>query len=204
MFATLIAVLVGGLIAVANQATVDHLRLRAEIRKEKRTGLAIVKVHLFYYYSAQLFMRDSLSSGQWWPRERDSISWPSAQELPMIADILSVECWRLYSGALRRLSTCLALRDSHPAAPEPISTTDKQYLLGTFITVDEARRKIAPLVHLEASEIALDDVSLTSAEIAEALDRQVSQHVLIAPWRAHFVALNNNDRPSALPTESIA
>jgi hypothetical protein len=186
VLATIIGVIVGGLISIASQVTVDRARHRAEKKKETSERLALLRVQMFYFYSVQHLLKDSLETGKWWHADTSLNLTPSNQDIRSIASLIPDELWRCYSGSLRRISMCFAL---HPGAADEIPLDSMMRILGAYVTVDDLRRKGMPFMNLPVSEVALHSIQLTSAEVAAALEAHAGSLISRRDWASKLAGI---------------
>lgn len=152
MLQTLIGVIVGGTLAILSQVVVEALRGRAERRRERQAAWATTRVHQLHLYSAQQLLKESLETGAWWPIELTSFAMPTDQDLRILTALLPLDVWRSYTAAVRRLTGCAKLRDAASDRAAPVDPVTLQRLLGTYVTVDHARRMLSEVTGVEPSE----------------------------------------------------
>jgi hypothetical protein len=103
--------------------------------------------------------------------------------------------WWIYTSAWRRLKECQGrgeaaghwtadAGDVPDVASGPVSRLDLQMLLGTFITVDEARHEPEGYVQDRATQgVRLSHLELDEGEVLAALERNVGHSVGVDAWR---------------------
>jgi hypothetical protein len=104
---TLVAVVLGGLITMLAQVTLDYLRGKSQKRKEQDEIKTAIRVIRFYFYAAQHVLRESLQTGLWWSGEAGLDVAAAGETLPTLANLLPENQWRLYTAAWRRLRGCI-------------------------------------------------------------------------------------------------
>jgi hypothetical protein len=110
-------------------------------------------------------LKAALETGLWWPGPAGLDLASAGESLQMLAGLLPETQWRIYTAAWRRLHGCLQRYDACVHEPDrarrlPLQGTDRAYghhlimqhidlpdlkfLLGAFVTVDDARRQLQP------------------------------------------------------------
>ncbi|MGI8335050.1 hypothetical protein ACRYCC_34295 [Actinomadura scrupuli] len=182
MLQTLVGVIVGGTLTILSQLMVGVLQAKEQRRKERSTAIAILRVQQFHFYAAQHLLKESLETGRWWTRELVSFSLPTDHELTALTMLLPIHAWRSYTAAVRRLTGCAHLRETAGNGAEPIDTAMLQRLMGTFVTLDYARRTLGPVSGVSANEVGLGTVALSPGQIDEALRLYASNQVPLEEW----------------------
>jgi hypothetical protein len=185
------------------QVTLDYLRGKSQKRKEQDEIKTAIRVIRFYFYAAQHVLRESLQTGLWWSGEAGLDVAAAGETLPTLANLLPEDQWRLYTAAWRRLRGCIQrynasvsrsasngaprevaeARYGHSLISQRIEPADLQFLLSTFVTVDDARRQLQPYVRDSMTrEVPLDRIQLTKPQIEAAL-KEASHMVDQKRWQ---------------------
>ncbi len=119
----------------------------------------------------------------------------AGESLQALAGLLPEYQWRVYTAAWRRLHGCFQRYDAcvpgqtvnsaydHHLTGQPIEEPDLRFLLGAFVTVDDARRQLQPYaVDRSTGDVPLGRLCLTGQEITEALD-EAGHLVDRDPWQ---------------------
>ena len=188
---TLVAVVVGGILAMLAQIVLDGLRTRAEKAARRDEIRAAVRAIRFHFYAAQHVLKAALESGLWWSGAAGLDLAAAGESLPTLAGLLPEHQWRVYTAAWRRLHGCLQRYDAcvhgrlggappgraanrahdHDPARQRIEQPDLKFLIGAFVTVNDARIQLQPYVADQSiTEVPLRRLCLTRQEITEALD----------------------------------
>jgi hypothetical protein len=213
MLSTFIAVILGGLISVLSQVTLDATRTRAQARTKREEINTAIRVIRFTFYSAEYVLKEALETGRWWsPSDELNIA-AAGEDLRALAAVLPEEHWRIYTGSWRRLHDCVRrfeaarLTAAAPASTHSqvsvagdrgasapfmdsgsvISTADLQGILGAFISADDARHRLEIyVVERSTNDVPLGRICLTDQEIADAIDRCASQSVDKPRWHTRL------------------
>ena len=213
MVGTFIAVVLGGVISVLSQVTLDTTRARAEARRKSKEINAAIRVVRFTFYSAEYVLKEALETGRWWsPADELSVA-AAGEDLRTLATVLPEEHWRIYSAAWRRLHDCVrrfeaaqrtaatpASMNSQASITDDrgvpgsvtdpgsvISAGDLQRILGAFISADDARHRLeAYVVETRTNEVPLGQICLTDQEIGDAIDQHASQSINKRQWHARL------------------
>jgi hypothetical protein len=198
---TLGAVLLGGLMTMLGQLTLESIRSRLAARQLRREREAAVRVIRFQFYCAQHVVKRALESRVWWGTPDELTLGEPGEDLRILAGLLPELEWRIYTSAWRRLRECSQLRSESAAAPglpdedgvdrnghdNRISVAALQQLLGAFVTVDDARHRLESyVVDKSTGEIPLHPIGLTPAEIAFGLQHHVGHLVDTSGWPARL------------------
>jgi hypothetical protein len=190
MLITFAAVVLGGVISILSQVTLDSVRQRSHKREKEAESQAAIRVIRFHFYAAQHVLKESLETGRWWSGPAGLDVAVAGEDLNRLAGLLPDEEWRIYTAAWRRLCSCirryeasrlLTSEGSTVVLTEPIhgenslaqsiEPTDLQFLLGTFVTVDDARRRLQHhSVDRLSGDVRLSRLGLTDQEKIAALD----------------------------------
>ena len=212
MVGTFVAVVLGGVISVLSQVTLDTTRARAEARRKSKEINAAIRVVRFTFYSAEYVLKEALETGRWWsPADELSVA-AAGEDLHTLATMLPEEHWRIYTAAWRRLHDCVrrfeaAQRTAATSASmnsqasitgdrgassvaDPgsvISAADLQRILGAFISADDARHRLeAYVVETRTNDVPLGQICLTDQEIADAIDHHASRSISKRQWHARL------------------
>jgi hypothetical protein len=188
---TLVAVVVGGVITMLAQIVLDSVRARAQRAARRDEIRAAVRVIRFHFYAAQHVLKAALETGLWWSGAAGLDLAAAGESLQMLAGLLPEQQWRIYTAASRRLHGCLQRYDAcaherqgsgpprqvtgrapgHHLIAQHIEQPDLKFLLGAFVTVDDARRQLQPYAGDQSTgDVPLGQLCLTGQEITEALD----------------------------------
>ena len=213
MVGTFIAVVLGGVISVLSQVTLDTTRARAQARTKRKEITTAIRVIRFTFYSAEYVLKEALETGRWWsPTDELSVA-AAGEDLHKLAATLLEEHWRIYTGAWRRLHDCVRRfeaaqrtaaapasmnsqtsiagdRGASASVTDPgsvISAADLQRILGAFISADDARHRLeAYVVETSTRDVPLAQICLTDQEIADAIDHHASRSVNKSQWHARL------------------
>lgn len=221
MVGTLIAVVLGGVISVLSQVTLDATRARAQARTERQEITTAIRVIRFTFYSAEHVLREALETGRWWSPSDELNVAAAGEDLRALAATLPEEHWRIYTGAWRRLRECVRraeaarLTEAVPgsaqvanrvaSAPDTdsgsvISVADLQRILGAFISADDARHRLQTyVVERYTNEVLLSRICLTDQEIADAVDHYASQSADKPRWHARLRSSTNASQSFQTP-----
>jgi hypothetical protein len=114
---TLGAVMLGGLMTMLGQLTLESIRSQLAVRQLRREREAAVRVIRFQFYCAQHVLKRALESCMWWGTSEELTLGEPGEDLRMLAGLLPEPEWRLYTSAWRRLRECSQLRPESTAAP---------------------------------------------------------------------------------------
>jgi hypothetical protein len=109
---TLAAVLLGGVITILSQVTLDAMRQKAQKHVKQAESQAAIRVIRFHFYAAQHVLRESLEAGRWWSGTAGLDIAAAGEDLHMLASRLPEEEWRIYTAAWRRLRNCIRRCDA--------------------------------------------------------------------------------------------
>ena len=135
-------------------------------------------------------LKQSLETHRWWSGVAGLDVAAAGEDLKELADRLPEEQWRIYTAAWRRLQGCIRRYDAikaelppgHSVILQPIDLANLQFLLATFVTVDEARSQLQDYGRDDSTqEVPLGQICLTNLEISTALD-QASHLVNRRKW----------------------
>ena len=163
---TLVAVVVGAVITMLAQIVLDGLRARAQKAARGDEIRAAIRVIRFHFYAAEHVLKAALESGLWWSGVAGLDLAAAGESLRVLAGLLPEHQWRVYTAAWRRLHGCLQRYDAcvhepqdsgpprqitdptygHHLTLQHIERPDLKFLLGAFVTVDDARRQLEPYV----------------------------------------------------------
>ncbi len=188
---TLVAVVVGAVITMLAQIVLDGFRARAQKAARGDEIRAAIRVIRFHFYAAEHVLKAALESGLWWSGVAGLDLAAAGESLQVLAGLLPEHQWRVYTAAWRRLHGCLQRYDAcvhgpwdsgpprqitdpmygHHLTLQHIERPDLKFLLGAFVTVDDARRQLEPYVaDRSTGDVPLGRLCLTGQEITEALD----------------------------------
>lgn len=198
---TLGAVLLGGLMTMLGQLTLESIRSQLAVRRLRREREAAVRVIRFQFYCAQHVLKRALESCMWWGTPEELTLGESGEDLRMLASLLPEPEWRIYTSAWRRLRECSQLRPESTVAPGPPCADDVnrsghdnripvaalQQLLGAFVAVDDARHRLERyVVDKSTGEIPLHPIGLTPGEITFVLQHHAGHLVDASVWSARL------------------
>lgn len=194
MWSTLAAVVLGGMISIVSQLTLDGMRNRAIEKAKQKEAQAAVRVIRFHFYAAEQVLKEALETGRWWARPVDLDLGAAGEDLQFLANLLPESEWRIYTGAWRRLRDVIRRFDaatqritgqqnSAEQQPSPPSKSDMQALLGAFATIDDARRHLQRYVRDAApGDVLVRKIKLTQEEGRWALANRASHLVDVETW----------------------
>lgn len=194
MWSTLAAVLLGGLITIVSQLTLDGMRNRALEKAKQKETRAAVRVIRFHFYAAQHVLREALETGFWWTQPVDLDLGAAGEDLQLLANLLPEPEWRIYTGAWRRLRDVIRRYDAAMQEAEnlqgglerltgPLDKADMQYVLGAFATIDDARRHLQRYVRdAVPGEVPIRQISLAPEDASWALANRASHLVDVGRW----------------------
>jgi hypothetical protein len=157
----------------------DQYQAQQKDTRLERDRRATIRVIRFQFYCAQQVLKRALASGLWWEGPDELIVGEPGQDLKLLADLLPEDEWRIYTSGWRRLRECANLRrptvkanaTSHQMSTPPttgrlkIEISELQEILGTFVTVDDARHRLEPYVQdITTGKINLDRIRLSPTE----------------------------------------
>jgi hypothetical protein len=180
---TLVGVLVGGSLAIVSQIAIELVRRRSARRSSHREAINAARIRQWLFYATQHVMLGAIESGKWWPDERSSLGLPADKELRQLTELLPRDVWALYTAAARRISQCVSLRRQAGENPPPIDRPSLQQLIGTFVTVDTARRALDPITDTPSSDVDLDGSALAPEDIEQGLLVHATQGIDVHKWR---------------------
>ena len=93
---TLVAVVVGGILAMLAQIVLDGLRTRAEKAARRDEIRAAVRAIRFHFYAAQHVLKAALESGLWWSGAAGLDLAAAGESLPTLAPAARAPVARLH------------------------------------------------------------------------------------------------------------
>lgn len=187
MLATLIGVIVGGLLTILSQLTVDFFRARSEKRAARESTIDLARIRQWHFYTTQHLLRDSIESERWWSGDESALRLPNDEELRKLTGLLSYEGWAMYTACVRRLMICANLRRRAGEDATLISHEDLLCLLGAYIVLDEARRSLEAITKTRSSDMRISCDRFSPDDIEICLRDHITRHVSADKWRAILV-----------------